>query len=177
MLINRFSDSEKISAAVIEDFGGQLEKFLYDAMVSGQLIFVALGNRKVYVGWPMEVPKPKPRREEDKEHFRLLPVRSGYLDERVLEPRYTSRYALVYSRIASEEITEAAIVDFQIVIPLDEVTVVRAYSLDIDQRLFKMPQEQPEAEPAIGERQRENLSGSTENSETITARPWWRFWH
>lgn len=146
-IFNRFSDSKQISAGVIEDFGGQLEKFLYDAVVDGQLIFVALGNRKVYIGWPMEVPKPKPRREEVKEHFRLLPVESGFLDEHTLEPEFTTPYAPVYNRIASGKITAVAIEDFQIVIPLDEVTVVRAYSLEIDQRLFDFPQEEPAAEP------------------------------
>lgn len=126
-----------------------MEKFLYDAVVDGQLIFVALGNRKVYIGWPMEVPKPKPRREEAKEHFRMLPVVSGFLNEHTLEPEFTTPYAPVYNRVASGEITAVAIDDFQIVIPLDEVTVVRAYSLEIDQRLFEVPQEQPVAESSF----------------------------
>lgn len=136
-LINLFSDSEQIARKVITNYGGQMERFIYDAILERRLIFVTLSNGKVYVGWPTNVPHPKPRREDLKEHFKLLPARSGYLNEK-LEPIFTTEYQSVYSKILRGNLQEMEISDFQIVIPLDEVVVLRTYSLSMDQKLFEL---------------------------------------
>lgn len=135
-LINLFTDSSKVSRRVIASYGGQLEKFLYNSILNRQSIYVALNSGKVYVGWVIDIPKPKPRKEEFREHFTLLPIQSGYLNDR-LEPQFITGYEPVYLKVMDRTIQSLSIADFQIVIPLDEVAVVRAYSLDLDQNLFK----------------------------------------
>ncbi|CAN5618220.1 hypothetical protein BH20ACT10_BH20ACT10_21350 [soil metagenome] len=135
-LINLFTDSGKIARNVIAGYGGRLERFLYDSILNRQLIYVALNSRKVYIGWAVDIPKPKPRREESREHFTLLPLQSGFLNDK-LEPEVTTEYEPVYLKVITGAIEELSIADFQIVVPLDEVAVVRAYSLDLRQDMFK----------------------------------------
>lgn len=137
-IVNCFSDDDRISAKVIEVYGGQLDKFLYDAIFEAQLLFVVLGNGKVYVGWATDVPMPKPRREDIKEHFKFLPTMSGYLDDK-LQPQFTTQYGAVFDKVVDEGIANLDIYNFEIVIPLDEVMVLREYSLDVQQDWFKMP--------------------------------------
>jgi hypothetical protein len=144
-VVNALTRRAKVSEIAIENYGVELEKFLYDAVVERRLIFLALENRKVYVGWPVRLPIPKPRRDAPKEHFEFLPARSGYLDEKTLEVKFTTQYGPVYERIANGTIRGLRLADFQIVIPLDKVVLVRPYSLDVDRRLFEMSSEQLEA--------------------------------
>lgn len=136
---NRVTNKDKIASDVLEDYAGELSKFLYGAMSEREMAFIALNNGKVYVGWVTDVPMPKPRRDDGGEHFRFLPARSGYLHRRTLEPRFTSQYHPIYEEILRDEAASPDVFDFEIVIPLGNVSIVRLYSLDVDQTIFKMP--------------------------------------
>jgi hypothetical protein len=52
-------------------------------------IGVTLRNRKIYAGWVVEVPAPN----RDLRHVSLVPLMSGYRDEKTLQPIYTKHYA------------------------------------------------------------------------------------
>ena len=114
-------------------------------MLEARLLFVALENRKVYVGWAAFLPMPETRRDGTNEHFGLLPVRSGYLDDKTLHPNFTSQYGRIYARILSPEpdpeTEDLDTTDFVILLPLDKVMVVRPYSLDVEQEQFLIPQQ------------------------------------
>jgi hypothetical protein len=140
-LANRWSDRDKISDGVIDDYGQELEKFLYASTQQRRLVYVGLDNRRVYVGWATKMPLPKPRRDAPKEHFTLLLAKSGYLTEDTLETRFTTYYGPVHNQIADGTITDLRSDDFQIVIPLDRMVVARPYSLDVDPSLFELSSE------------------------------------
>lgn len=141
MLWNSRTDKAGFSANVVEVEGSQLEKFLYDAMLTRRLLFVALENRKVYVGWAISAPIPRPLRWSIKEHLMFLPARSGYLDGAAMKPEYTTEYGTVYAQIieGSREVRGLKTSDFQIVILLEQLVVVRPWSLDLNPEMFVFP--------------------------------------
>jgi hypothetical protein len=143
-LVNSQSDRNKISDKVIDDYGEELEKFLYESAREKSLVYLALDNRKVYVGWAIDMPIPKPRRDAPKELFTLLPAKSGYLAEDTLKPHFTTYYGPVHAEIADGVITDLSLEDFQVVIPLDRMVVVRPYSLDVEPSLFEAAPERPQ---------------------------------
>jgi hypothetical protein len=150
-LLNRISNFEKVSTNIINEHGSQLEQFLYDAVIDAQLLFVALDNKKVYVGWATLPPKLKTRLDAATEHFGFLPVRSGYLDQATLEPVYTTEYGPVYERILEGTLRGLDMADFEILLPMDKVVVIRPYSLDVPQELFSLdPRRRRKAEKALG---------------------------
>ena len=145
------SNFEKVSTNIINEHGSQLELFLYDAVIEAQLLFVALDNKKVYVGWATLPPKLKTRLDAATEHFGFLPVRSGYLDQVDLEPAYTTEYGPVYERILEGKLKGLDMADFEILLPMDKVVVIRPYSLDVPQELFSLdPKRRRKAEKALG---------------------------
>jgi hypothetical protein len=147
-LCNSLIDRDKTARKVIEEHGGQLTEFLYDSMLEARLLFVAFDNRKVYVGWPSLLPIVKPSRKGFEEHFGLLPVRSGYLSEKSLKPVFTTQYGPIYERIIELEESDSpdpndpvaglSVADFQIMVPIDKISVIRRFSLDVDEKLFKL---------------------------------------
>ena len=141
----------RVSREVIFEHGSQLEQFLYGAMLDAQLLFVGLESRKIYVGWVTLQPKLKPQFHSDTEYFGFLPARSGYLDEKTLEPHFTAQYGPIYEKILDGVITYVDMDDFDILLPMDRVVVIRPYSLDLPQEEFVMPPRQvPPAQASEG---------------------------
>ena len=150
-LLNRVRDAGRIATEVIFEHGSQLERFLYTAMLDAQLLFVGLESRKVYVGWVTLQPKLKPQFHSDTEYFGFLPARSGYLDEKTLEPHFTAQYGPIYEKILDGVITYVDMDDFDILLPMDRVVVIRPYSLDLPQEEFVMsPGQVPPAQTSGG---------------------------
>jgi hypothetical protein len=141
--VNWWSDGSKIADNVIDEYGEELEKFLYESTRDQSLVYIALDNRKVYVGWAIDMPLPKPRRDAPKDYFTLLPAKSGYLAEDTLKPHFTTFYGPVHDQIADGTITDLSLEDFQIVVPLDRMVVARPYSLDVDPSLFEAFPDRP----------------------------------
>jgi hypothetical protein len=141
--VNRWSDGSKIADNVIDDYGEELEKFLYESTRDQSPVYIALDNRKVYVGWAIDMPLPKPRRDAPKDYFTLLPAKSGYLAEDTLKPHFTTFYGPVHDQIADGTITDLSLEDFEIVVPLDRMVVARPYSLDVDPSLFEALPDRP----------------------------------
>jgi hypothetical protein len=138
-LINRLLNVRRTSRRIITEHGSQLELFLYEAMLDAQLLFVGFENRKVYVGWVTLQPKLKRQFHSDTEYFGFLPVRSGYLDQKTLEPHYTAQYGLIYEKILDGVITYVDMDDFDILLPMDKVVVIRPFSLDLPREEFAIP--------------------------------------
>ena len=70
------------------------------------------------------------------EHFGLLPVRSGYLDAATLHPSFTTEYGPVYERIIENTLRGLDMADFEVLLPMDKVVVIRPFSLEVPQELF-----------------------------------------
>lgn len=136
-LANKRVDYVYQVAKTRDRYGSQLEQFLDDASVEAELIYVALANGKVYVGFPLTVPMPKLQGNEVREYFSLWPQFSGYVDDKQ-RPQFTVQYSSTYQKIMDGSITQVDLEDFTILIPLDDVVVVRIYSLEIDQNEFQL---------------------------------------
>lgn len=151
LLVNMFYGAEKASTRVIKRYGAEREKLLFVAMEEEALVSVTLSNRKVYVGWPVYTPD---LRRETRD-FRLLPAVSGYRDEKTLELWFTTQYIGIYQRLGGGAFEGLSAEDFEVAIPLDEVTSVGQFSLAIDQDLFKIPSEDDASEDDASEQQGE----------------------
>ena len=100
---------------------------------------IALESRKVYVGWPTGTPEQDPRKDIEEAYITLLPIHSGYRNEKNLELSITTRYSQVYQRmIAGEEFVKAdgtklSVQDFEIVLPLAKIVSVSQYAIESTQ--------------------------------------------
>lgn len=105
-----------------EKNGNHMELLIANARENEKLIEVTLKNRKSYIGFPLE----------DLQSFitdpdlRLLPVASGYRDERTMKLNLTTDHADVFN--AFDDVDQE---DFQIVISMSEVISVRIFDLRV----------------------------------------------
>src|SRR5688500_15121187 len=96
------------------------------------------------------MPQLKMRLGDAAEHFRRLPVRSGYLDQATLHPLYTTEYGPAYERIIEGSLGGLDMADFEILLPMDRVVVIRLFSLDVPQSLFSLdPKRRRRAEKSL----------------------------
>ncbi len=141
-LLNARTDRGELAGMIIEKYGSQIEKFFYETITHKLPVSVSLANRKVYVGWAWSVPPLDPRRVNDYA-IRLLPVRSGYRDEKTMEMHFTTRYDEMYKRIRGKQITDVEIDDFVVVLPVKDIVSANLYALRVDPSLLKMPAAPP----------------------------------
>jgi hypothetical protein len=137
---NEFYNRDEAADRIIRDYGSDMEKLLSRYLSNVELVSVTLANRKVYIGWPTYSPG---LRRETKD-FRLLPALSGYREEKTLDLNYTTYYVDIMDKIEEGELKSADTEnldarDLEIVIPLDSVTSLGPYSLDIPQQEFRLP--------------------------------------
>jgi hypothetical protein len=137
--VNRIYPYDRASDRAIEKYGGDTERLLSRYITNTELVSITLDNRKVYIGWPTYTPSLR-RETED---FRLLPVLSGYRGEKTLELRYTTYYADILDQVEEGEVQSIDTRDLEVVIPLEEITSLGPYSLNIPQDAFRLPSEQP----------------------------------
>lgn len=138
LLLNRFDNREMLSGNIILKYGSQLEKFFYETITHQLPVSVSLDNRKVYVGYVWGLAPLDPHRVGDYA-VRLLPIRSGYRDEKTLELHFTTRYTEVYRRIGREELEGVKREDFLIVLPVKNIISANLFALWIDRSLLKIP--------------------------------------
>jgi hypothetical protein len=119
-------------------YGSQLEKFFYETITHRLPVSISLDNRKVYVGYVWRLAPLDPHRADDYA-VRLLPVRSGYRDEKTLELHFTTRYTEVYRQIGSGELGGVNHEDFLIVLPIKNIVSANLFALWIDSSLLRMP--------------------------------------
>ena len=88
------------------------------------------------MGYAWRVPPLDPRRIEDYA-VRLLPIRSGYRDEKTLDLHFTTSYSRIYEQIRKGQMGES-VEDFLIVLPVKNIVSVNLYALKINPRLLRM---------------------------------------
>ena len=97
-----------------------MELLVADACVNEKLIEVTLKNRKSYIGFALE----ELQYFSTEPDLRLLPVASGYRDEKTMKLNITTDHADVFEGFSDLEKE-----DFQIVISMSEVISVRIFDL------------------------------------------------
>ena len=132
-ILNLFTDDSSASRSVIEKFGNELEKLLYDALQTGHMVSLTLNGGMVYVGWPAETPHPE--KLEDL-YIRILPAFSGHRDPGTKELKLTTKYFKVYEKLSEQTIEGLEIKSFEKVIRRDEILTANFYSPKLEQSLF-----------------------------------------
>lgn len=135
-VVNKRVDYRDAAASARERYATELELFLDQMSVEAKMVYVALKNGKVYVGYVLDQPPPKPRKEEESKYLTLWPQKSGYMDKRQI-PQWTTYYSSIYQRISSGDIENVDPSDFEIVMPLDEILIARAYERGLDHSEFE----------------------------------------
>jgi hypothetical protein len=133
-LVNLVFSRSRVSRLLIKTRGSELEKLLYASANSGIPVSLTLKNLKVYVGWPTATPDPS--KAESMSDIRLQPILSGHRDKDNQKLTFTTTYERVYDAVESNELPEMKVSDFQIVIPVTEITSANLFSLTLDQALF-----------------------------------------
>jgi hypothetical protein len=135
-VVNWRTDYRETAANARDKYATELELFMDRMSVETKLVYIALKNGKVYVGYVFDQPPPKPHHEEESKYLTLWPQKSGYIDKRMI-PQWTTHYSSIYRRIETGEITDLDPLDFEIVVPLDEVLIARAYEQRLEREEFE----------------------------------------
>lgn len=88
---NAFLDETKSIFRAIEIVGNELEVLFLSSCRDSQLIQITLKSNKVYIGWVEVISKPT-----QNQFIRLLPLFSGYRDDKSKELEITTDYSKVY---------------------------------------------------------------------------------
>lgn len=134
LLVNRVYPRDRVSRRLIKTKGSELEKLLYKSVDSGIPVSITLKNLKVYVGWPTSTPDPS--KTETMSDIRLQPILSGHRNKDDHKLTFTTTYERVYDAVVNKELHREQIADFQIVIPVTEITSANLFSLTLDQSFF-----------------------------------------
>jgi len=78
--------------------GKGLERFVSEKISHREMILITLENKKVYVGWPLEVPD-----DETKQWLRFAPEWSGYRDDESATIRIETDYSRVFDQSRLEK--------------------------------------------------------------------------
>ncbi len=134
-IVNRFYSEDKATSKAIREHGTEMEKLFHAAIEKDAMVSITLRNRKVYVGLVARTPPILEGRSTD---IRLLPVISGYREEKTLDWIATTTYDPIYSKIIEGAIVNLTLSDFEVVIPTGDIVTANFFSTDLDQKLFKL---------------------------------------
>lgn len=121
-ILNRVRGKEEAIRKDAEKNGNHMELLIADACVNKKLIEVTLKNRKSYIGFALEELLYLTAEPD----LRLLPVASGYRDEKTMKLNLITNHADVF-----EGFNDLEREDFQIVISMTEVISVRIFDLRV----------------------------------------------
>ncbi|MGH7556314.1 MAG: hypothetical protein ACREMD_00750 [Gemmatimonadota bacterium] len=125
-----------VSRQVIKKYGSDMERLLYNSIDQVIPVAITLKSHKVYIGWPIWVP----RLTTELEDLSLLPAVSGYRDPETKRLELTTRYQGVYETPFLEAHSLSA-TDFAVIIRLEEIVSANLFSTQIDQAVFQIPDE------------------------------------
>ncbi len=120
---NKFYSKEKAARRAAERGGDLVELLIAKSIETQKLIELSLRNRKSYIG--LGIVSGIETIDKDKADIELLPMASGYRDERTQELFVTENYAEVL-----EQHTYQQYDDFRIVIPMSEIVSARVFDPD-----------------------------------------------
>ncbi|MGE0371850.1 MAG: hypothetical protein AB7Q01_08180 [Gammaproteobacteria bacterium] len=129
-------------AAANNDF----EKLVLRSFTRRIPLLITLVSNKVYVGWAIRAPDPV----ATSRYLRLLPLLSGYRDKDSQNVHFTTHYFHVLSppTLGLEEIDHLEPGDFEVVVPVQQITNAHLFDLDAHERL---PSELPDKHPTIAQ--------------------------
>ena len=118
-------NTTRVNTWVISNFTSEMVKLLSRAMLEVRPVSISLDNRKVYVGFIQAIPSLDPSRG----FVRILPVISGYRDDKTLTMVFTTDY--------TEMLSQASVVDdFVIVLPISSIKTLNFFDPTTHERFF-----------------------------------------
>jgi hypothetical protein len=119
--LNLIVDLDSAQRWAFKRHADNLLQFLMDALIARKPVLLSLSTRKFYVGWVLKLPNLQPQQA----YVRILPVLSGYRDDKTLELRFTVDYASVYRTSGVEP------ANFQVTLPIAEIRTASYFDQDV----------------------------------------------
>ncbi|MCO7227433.1 hypothetical protein [Pleionea sp. CnH1-48] len=117
----------------------ELDSMLIKSMEKSCCIMVTLETRQVYTG---HILKMSPTHDEDK-YIRILPILSGYRDEKTMSVRFTTDYQPAYDKIIKDktskdegEFSHINIDDFEVIIYEKNITSAHLFDKNLYEKLY-----------------------------------------
>jgi hypothetical protein len=132
--VSQYPKEARKAIAAWNDF---FEMLLSRALTEARLVSVTLRSRKVYIGFVTASFDPA----NERKYIVLLPLHSGYRDEKTMEMVIQTNYAPVYAKIIQEnnKVALAGIGDFRLVIPVGEVQSLNLFDPTAYQHFRETP--------------------------------------
>ena len=130
-LSNLFISNTRALSWSIRLIGNELEQLINGAFVEATLVSFTMKNGKVYVGWPVSLPRPSRG-----SYLSVLPLFSGYRNDEQ-DVTFTTEYWDIYHqrREAGEDDMYQG---FLLVLSTDEVVSASLFDLDIYERFGQL---------------------------------------
>lgn len=118
-LLNFFWDKDQEARKVVQQWGDFLEMLLNQAMDEPKQVLITLKTGKLYVGFMTRGIDPAYERK----YIMLIPMLSGYRDDRTKEVIINTDYYEVYDQLYKSDsmFFDRAADEFQLVVPVHEI--------------------------------------------------------
>lgn len=126
-LSNLFISDTQALGWSIKLIGNELEQLINGAFSAAALVSFTMKNGKVYVGWPVALPRPS-----RSAYLSVLPLFSGYRNSEH-DVIFTTEYWDIYQQ-RREEGEHDAYGGFLLVLPVEEISSASLFDLDIYDR-------------------------------------------
>ncbi len=128
---NRIYSARRAAQKVAREVGDLIELLIAESIEDQKTVEISLKSGKSYIGLALE----SGIGQYGETDISLIPVASGYRDRNTRELTITTNYAPVIQK-AREQSSDIAFKDFQIVIPISEITSARVFLPEV-YNLFK----------------------------------------
>ncbi|UJH68316.1 hypothetical protein [Allomuricauda sp. SCSIO 65647] len=119
-------------AWAVKRYGNELEQLFMQSAIDGSAIQITLKNRKVYIGFATEIPKPG-----ETNYLKLTPILSGARKSETMEFRVTTNYFVALKEIENEYFG-APRFNYDITIKQDEILTATPFNPELQSSLEKM---------------------------------------
>lgn len=119
---NQFYDKEKSAQQAAKDSGDLIELLIAESIEDQRLIELSLRSGKSYIGFALESGITR----QGESDIALVPIASGYRNKDTHELEITTNYASVV-RESLEKMSDLALNDFRIVLPIAEIISARVF--------------------------------------------------
>lgn len=126
-LSNIFIDNTRALSRSIRLIGNELEQMINGAFLDAALVSFTMKSGKVYVGWPVSLPRPSRG-----SYLSVLPLISGYRNEEQDIVFTTEYWDIYHKRQAAGE--DDMYRGFLLVLSIEEITSASLFDLDVYDR-------------------------------------------
>ena len=126
-LSNLFIDKTRALSRSIKLIGNELEQLINGAFLDASLVSFTLKNGKVYVGWPVSLPRPSRG-----SYLSVLPLFSGYRNDEQ-DVIFTTEYWDIYQR-RQDEGEDNMYQGFLLVLSTEEIVSASLFDLAVYDR-------------------------------------------